>query len=133
MSHDENPWKKSVTDEVSPEHAGKVLEAMRPLLKQNAELFAREGKSVKTGFRWQLLALPGLAVVVLVVLGTLNYAVQGLQHTPVASAPMSMEMEIAMEYAMLKDLEAIENFEMLQNLGEPETWPQKKQRKAPSS
>lgn len=130
-------WKKSLSDDVSVDFENKVLGKVRPLLKENAELFAAEcDKKKSPWFRWQLFALPGLAVAVLVGLATLRLMSAKEKLAPEQAAQLSPELELAMDFAMYKDLQEIENLELLQKLGDPETWPNQnhqKAKKAPKS
>lgn len=108
-------WKKSIDDKVSDSFENRVLQSVRPLLKQNEELHAKSQKPIY--LRWQFLAVPGLAVAVIVALSTLKSGQQ--------AGDLSPEMDLIENFAMYKDLQEIENLELLQQLGEPEKWPTK--------
>jgi|GEM_PF-6040332 len=129
-------WKKTLSDEVSPEFESRVLGNVRPLLKENAELFAKDSGRKVPWLRWQLFALPGTAVAVLVALAVLRLSTTTEPPAPELAVQLSPEFELAMDFAMFKDLPEIENLDLLQKLGDPETWPNqapRKTKKAPKS
>lgn len=114
-------WKKSLDEEMSPEFEQRVLGAMRPLLRENAELHASE-KASRPGLRWLWIAGPGLAAAGLVVALSLPRD----SGPPATLALAGDDLEIAMDLALYKDLRVIENLELLQKLGDTGEWPKAK-------
>lgn len=121
-------WKKSLSDDVTGDFEQRVLAKARPLLKENAELFAREKASSKR-FGWLYLAVPAGALALAVLVAAPRLRQEASVPADVAALPSGAELEIAMDFEMYKDLQEIEKLELLQELGDPSKWPTRK--KAP--
>ena len=121
-------WKKSLSDDITGDFEQRVLAKARPLLRENAELHAKE-KASQPRLKWFYLAVPAGALALAVLVAGPRLRQEASMPADVAALPAEAELEIALDFEMYKDLQEIENLELLKELGDPAKWPTRK--KAP--
>ena len=116
-------WDKSLTEDVTGDFEARVLAKARPLLRENAELLAGERARSRN---WLFILVPAGALALAILVAVPRLKQDASLPVDVAALPAGAELEIAMEYEFYKDLQEIENLELLKELGDPSKWPKRK-------
>lgn len=118
-------WNDSFEEKGSADAEKRVLSAVGPILDRKAQ---RKAAAPKPALGWLRLLVPtaALAGLALLVAPQLRQGGKPVAEGDLAANEKELDMEIAMDLPLIRDLREIDQMELLQQLGDPSEWTAKK-------